>query len=147
MADRLREPEVRARILQNKNVLRVGEMQITYCPAFKVEAVRANLMDGKPPQLIFLDAGFDLDLIGHETPKRCLKKWRKVFAQRGEEGLNIDQRGRNSTGRPLERELTVEEQLHRAEARIRRLEEENELLKKFRAIERGWSAGQRKRTR
>lgn len=145
MADRLFDADARARLLQNKNVRRVSETTITYCPEFKVEAVRANLA-GKPPQVIFVDAGFDLDLIGHEIPYRCLMRWRAVFKQRGEEGLRNDQRGRRSTGRPLERELTVEEKLRRAEARVRYLEEENELLKKFRAIERSWSKDPRRST-
>lgn len=137
MSDKLFDPEARARILQNRNVLRVSELKITYCPDFKVKAVRANLDEGKPPQVIFVDAGFDLDLIGHKTPYRCLRNWRAIFTERGEEGLRNDQRGRKSTGRPVERELTVEDQLRRAEARIRYLEKENELLKKLDAIERG----------
>lgn len=140
-------PEDRAKIMQNKNVLRVGEGAITYSPAFKVAAVRANLVEGKSPQCIFLDAGFDLDLIGHKTPKYCLKRWKAVYGQRGEQGLGDDQRGKNGTGRPDERELTVEEKLRRAEARNRYLEKENELLKKLDAIERGWSAMQPRNTR
>jgi transposase InsO family protein len=135
MADRLFDPEAQAKILRNKNVLRVSETTITYCPAFKVAAVRAHLA-GTPPHLIFSDAGFDLDLIGREIPRRCLSRWRAIFTQRGEEGLRSDQRGRNATGRPLDRELTVEDKLRRAEARVRYLEKENELLKKLDAIER-----------
>jgi putative transposase len=134
---RVFDPETRAKILRNENVLRVGETQITYSPDFKVTAVRTNLVEGKAPMFIFLEAGFDLDLIGRETPKRCLKKWRVVYKQRGEEGLRQDERGRQATGRPAEHELTVEEKLHRAEAKIRYLEKENELLKKLDAIERG----------
>lgn len=147
MAERAFDPETRAEILRSKNVLRVGETQITYSPDFKVSAVRANLVNNRPPYLIFIDAGFDLDLIGRETPKNCLKKWRAVFRQRGEEGLKDDQRGRQSTGRPLERELTVEEKLRRAEARVRYLEEEVALLKKLDAIERSWLKDQRRNTR
>lgn len=143
MAGRVWGPEARARISQNKNVLRVGATQITYSPDFKVEAVRANLVEGKPPHLIFVDAGFDLDLIGRETPTGCLKRWRAVFKQYGEQGLRNDQRGKGSTGRPLERELTVEDKLRRAEARVKFLERENELLKKFRALERTWSTDRR----
>ncbi len=146
VSGRLFGPEDRARISQNKNVLRVSETTITYSPAFKVEAVRANLDKGKPPLLIFLDAGFDLDLIGHETPYRCLRRWRAVFRQRGEQGLRNDQRGKSSTGRPAERELTVEEKLRRAEARVRYLELENEFLKKLDALERTWSKDQQKNT-
>lgn len=87
--------------------------------------------------MIFVEGGFDLDLIGHETPYRCLRRWKAVYAQRGEEGLRSDQRGRSAAGQSAERELTVEEKLRRAEARVRYLEKENELLKKLDAIERG----------
>ena len=135
MAGRVWSPEDRAKIAQNMNVLRVGETQITYSPDFKVEAVRANLVEGRPPHLIFIDAGFDLDLIGRETPKGCLKRWKAVFKELGEQGLRNEQRGKGATGRPLERVLTVEEKLRRAEARVKYLERENELLKKFRALE------------
>jgi transposase len=147
MTERLFDPEARAKIQQNKNVLRVSETTITYCPAFKVVAVRANLFERKPPHLIFVEAGFDLDLIGRETPKRCLKRWRAIFQQGGEEGLRTDQRGKNSTGRPIERELTVEEKLRRAEERVRYLEKENEFLKKLDALERTWLRDHRKSTR
>lgn len=147
MAKRLFSPEAKAIMLQNKNVLRVSDGTITYCPDFKVGAVRANLNEAKPPQSIFVEAGFDLELIGHETPKRCLKRWRAVFKQYGEVGLRNDQRGKHATGRPVERELTVEEKLRRAEAKVRFLQEENELLKKFRAIERGWLKDPRRNTR
>ena len=146
MSDRLFDPEARAQLVANKNVLRVTEGTITYSPDFKVEAVRANLIQGKPPLLIFLDAGFNLDLIGHETPKRCLKRWRKIFKQRGEQGLRDDRRGKNATGQRDERELTVEEKLRRAQARVRYLELENDFLKKLDALERKWSKDQRKGT-
>lgn len=139
-------PEDRAGIMQNKNVLRVSETTITYNPAFKVEAVRASLNERKPPQAIFTEAGFDLSLIGLETPKWCLKRWRKAFKQHGEERLRNDRRGRGSTGRPTEKDLTVEEKLRRAEARIGYLEKENEFLKKLEALERGWSTEHRKST-
>jgi hypothetical protein len=146
MAGRAWSPEVRAKISQNKNVLRVSETQITYSPDFKVEAVRANLIEGKTPQVIFVDAGFDLDLIGRQTPKRCLDRWRAVFQELGEHGLRNDQRGKGAMGRPLERELTVDEKLRRAEARVKYLERENEVLKKFRALERTWSTDHRRST-
>lgn len=137
MRKTLFDAEAQARISKNENVLRVSETTVTYSPDFKVRAVRASIEQGKLPQLIFLEAGFDVDLIGREIPSRCLRRWRAVFAERGEEGLRNDQRGRQAAGRPVQRELTVEDQLRRAAARIRYLEKENELLKKLDAIERG----------
>lgn len=147
VAGRLFSPEERDKLLQNGNVLKVGKTKITYCPDFKVRAVRAYVVEGRPPFLIFLDEGFDLDLIGHDTPQRCLRRWREVFAQRGEQGLRDDRRGKGSAGRPLQRELTVEEKLLRAEARIKYLEKENEFLKKLDAIERAWLEKHPKSTR
>ncbi|MBS3949784.1 MAG: IS3 family transposase [Peptococcaceae bacterium] len=136
MAERLFSAEAQEKLMQNKNVIKVSETSITYSVDFKIEAVRANVVGGKPPSLIFLDAGFDLEMIGRDNPKRCLRRWRPVLEKLGEEGLRNDQRGKNSTGRPTERELTIEEKLRRAEAKVRYLEKENELLKKFDGIER-----------
>lgn len=147
MKKRMFSAEDRARISENRNVLKVSETTITYCPDFKVMAVQANLFEDKTPIQIFEDAGFDLDLIGRQIPKRCLERWRTIFTQRGEEALRDDQRGKNSAELPLEGELTAEEKLRRAEARVRYLEEENKLLKKFRAIERSWLKDHRRNTR
>jgi transposase-like protein len=140
-------PEDRVRLLQNENVLRVSDKTLTYSPDFKVRAVRESVVEGKPPHLIFLDAGFDLDLIGHDTPKHRLKKWRKVFAQRGEQGLRDDRRGKHTGVRLEAKDLTVEEKLRRAEARVRYLEKENEFLKKLDALERAWLADRQRSTR
>lgn len=146
MVGRLFSPEDRKKLMQNKNVLKVSETKITYSLDFKVQAVRAY-GEGKSPYLIFIDAGFDPDLIGHDNPQRCLRRWRRIFKQRGEQGLRDDRRGKGSTGRPLQRELMVEDKLRRAEARIKYLEKENEFLKKLDAIERAWLADHPKSTR
>jgi putative transposase len=136
MSKRIFSTEDRKKLMHNKNVIRVGETGITYSPDFKVKAVRANLRDDKTPNEIFINAGFDLNVIGHKNPKRCLRRWRAIMDQRGEEGLRNDQRGKHFTGRSVERELTIEERLRRAEAKIKYLQQENELLKKFDKLER-----------
>ena len=147
MKKRMFSAEDRGKISENRHVRKVSETMITYCPDFKVMAVRANLFDDKTPIQIFEDAGFDLDLIGRKIPKRCLERWRAIFTQRGEEALRKDQRGKYSAELSLEGELTAEEKLRRVEARVRYLEEENKLLKKFRAIERSWLKDHRRNTR
>jgi len=118
----------------NPNVLRVSETTITYAPTFKVTAVQAYLA-GQTPMEIFLTAGFNLDAIGHEKPKKCLLRWRQVFTSQGDVGLLEEKRGKESAGRKT-RELSMEEKLLRAEARIKLLEAENDLLKKLEALER-----------
>jgi putative transposase len=118
----------------------VSETSITYTPSFKLAAVQAY-KEGMTPAHIFIDAGFDLDIIGHDKPKQCLNRWRIAFSRYGEEGLLKERRGKGSVGRPSSNELTVEEKLRRAEARIQLLQAENDLLKKLETLERHRSEG------
>lgn len=119
---------------KNPHVRHVSEKVITYDPSFKVAAIRAY-MEGNSPQEIFIKAGFPIDTIGHKQPKRCLQRWRATYALYGESGLLEERRGKESPGRPSGKELSVAEQLKRAEARIKLLEAENDLLKKLEALE------------
>lgn len=126
------EQEIR-HLEKNPNVQHVTEKSITYAPAFKLASVKAY-MAGQTPQEIFLQADFDLDVIGHTKPKKCLKRWREIYDAHGETGLLEERRGKGSTGRPSGK-LSVEEKLRRAEARIKLLEAENDFLKKLEALE------------
>lgn len=119
---------------ENPNVQHVSESTITYTPTFKLAAVQAYTL-GQTPSEIFLRAGFDLNVIGHKKPKHCLKRWRDTYGQYGEEGLATDRRGKSSTGRKPVGELSVEEELKRAKAKIKLLEAEVDLLKKLEALE------------
>ncbi|MGG4449944.1 hypothetical protein ABEX29_00715 [Brevibacillus porteri] len=79
----------------NPNVQHVTDKSITYAPALKLAAVQAYL-SGQTPMEIFLRAGFDVDVIGHEKPKYCLKRWRNTYTTHGETGLLEEQRGKGS---------------------------------------------------
>ncbi|SCV19385.1 Putative transposase for insertion sequence element IS1353 [Bacillus cereus] len=81
---------------KNKNVLKASERSISYCPDFKIRAVKEN-QQGKGPSQIFLENRFDLAVIGKKKPKQCLKRWRKTFEQFGEEGFYTERRGKGST--------------------------------------------------
>ncbi|WP_246321106.1 HTH domain-containing protein [Paenibacillus germinis] len=118
----------------NPNVLNVTEKSITYAPAFKLAAVQAY-EEGQTPMEIFLKAGFNVEIIGHKKPKHCLKRWRDAHANYGETGLLEERRGKGSTGRRPVGEVSIEEKLKQAEARIKPLEVENEFLKKLEALE------------
>jgi transposase len=120
---------------KNPNVLRVTEQAITYHPDFKVKAVLENIK-GESPARIFMDHGFDLDIIGKGLPRQLLYKWRKVYNESGELGLSLDNRGKTRADRSSSKEISVEEKLKRAEARIRYLEVENDFLKKLEELER-----------
>lgn len=115
---------------QNSNVDKVSDRSITYNPEFKIKAVKANLK-GKGPQQIFIDHGFDLKVIGSDKPQQCLSRWRKTYEAYGEDGFRNERHGKGATGRPSKKELTPEQQLKKAEARIKYLEAENDFLKKL----------------
>ncbi|USK48204.1 IS3 family transposase [Bacillus sp. CMF12] len=114
---------------KNPNVLNASERSISYSPGFKLKAVK-DYKNGKPPSQIFIEQGFDLEMIGKEQPKRCLQRWRETFERYGEKGLLTERRGKGSTGRPSSKQLSIEEKLRKAEARIKFLEAENGFLKK-----------------
>lgn len=127
---------IQMRLLEsNPNVTHASNKAISYKPEFKLQAVR-SYNSGSTPMQIFLEAGFDVSIIGADTPKKCLKRWRRSYETYGEEGLLMDRRGKASTGRPSSKELTTEEKLRRAEAKIKLLEIENDFLKKLDALER-----------
>ena len=84
---------------KNPNVRSASERSISYNPEFKLKAVM-DYKEGKTPSQIFSEQGFDLDIIGKEQPKRCLKRWRDSYERFGEEGLLTERRGKESAGRP-----------------------------------------------
>jgi transposase len=128
--------EIQMKLLENNpNVEHVSERSISYTSDFKIIAVKENLA-GKGPTQIFIEHGFDLQVIGSGKPKQCLKRWRRTFNKFGEEGFFTERRGKGSTGRPSSKKLTVEDSLKKAEARIKYLEAELEFLKKLDELER-----------
>lgn len=119
----------------NPNVVKVSEKSITYSPDFKVKAVKQNL-EGKGPYQIFSENGFDMEVIGVKKPQKCLGRWRETYNKFGEEGFYTERRGKGATGRPSSKELTTEEQLEKAKARIAYLEAQYDFVKKLDKLER-----------
>jgi len=117
----------------NLNVEEVSEKAITYTDEFKRHFITEN-QKGRLPREIFEEVGLDVELIGSERVKSAAKRWRAAYHKDGVEGLR-DTRKANS-GRPLERELTLEEKIGRLEAKNQLLRAENELLKKLDLLER-----------
>jgi len=119
----------------NPNVASVSDRSIQYTPEFKIRAVNENLT-GKGPAQIFEENGFDLNLIGSGKAQSSLKRWRKTFKELGEEGFLLERRGKGSSGRPSNKDISAEKKLEKAETRIKYLEAELELLKKLEELER-----------
>ena len=117
----------------NPNVQAVSEKGITYTDEFKRHFIAEN-DKGKFPREIFEEAGLNVDLIGIQRISSAGKRWRAAYRQAGVEGLQ-DTRKINS-GRPTEKELSLEEKIVRLEVKNQLLRAENELLKKLDLLER-----------
>jgi len=94
---------------------------------------------------IFELAGFDLSVIGRVRSNRALDRWRRAYKKSGVMGLQDTRKA--SSGRPLERELSLEEQLERERAKNKFLEVQLEFQKKLDMIERGVYTPKSKRKR
>nr|WP_237100115.1 IS3 family transposase [Paenibacillus azoreducens] len=118
----------------NPYVKSVSSKAITYTDAFK-QLFISESNQGKLPREIFEECGFDVTVIGVQRVKSSGNRWRASYQENGILGLQ-DTRSQAS-GRPLKRELTLEEKYARLEAQNNLLKAENELLKKIRFAERG----------
>jgi transposase len=96
---------------------------LTYAPELKLEAARLNVEMGLTYNEIISKLGI--------SSKSILKKWVRQYRQGEREFLNL--RGRNSKGRPRKDPNDTEARPktnQQIEAKLRRLEMENALLKK-----------------
>lgn len=117
----------------NPNVQAVSEKAITYRDEFKRYFITEN-EKGRLPRDIFEEAGLDIELIGIKRIESSGKRWRSAYRKSGVEGLQDTRK--MSSGRPSDRELTLEEKMVRLEAKNKLLQAENELLKKLDLLER-----------
>lgn len=117
----------------NKYVKNVTNKGITYSNEFKVIVI-SELDKGTLAKDIFLNNGFDIDILGISRINAACSRWKTAYNQKGTLGLE-DTRTNNS-GRSRNKELTTEEQLENANLKIELLQMENDLLKKVEKIER-----------
>lgn len=116
---------------KNPNVKRVSESSITYSDEFKEYFVSENAK-GILSTEIFRRCGFDIQKLGEDRIYSSGARWRK--AEKRLEGLR-DTRA-NNTGRPLTRELSLEEENQRLRAENEYLKAEREFLLELERLER-----------
>ncbi len=75
-------------------------------------------------------------MIGVKKAQSALSRWRKTVHIHGEQGFLEERRGKSSTGRPKNVNVSSDKKLAKAEARIQLLEAELTLLKKLDELER-----------
>jgi transposase len=118
----------------NPYVKSVSAKGITYTDEFKRIFI-AEKEKGNFSRQIFEKYGFDTDTIGMTRINAASKRWQAIYKKNGIIGLS-DTRAGNS-GRPREREISLEEKNARLQAQLNLVKAENELLKKIRFAERG----------
>jgi hydrogenase maturation factor len=110
----------------NPNVDKCSTKSITYNKAFKLKAVKSYYDESLSPNMIFVSAGFDLNIIGKDKPRECLKLWKKIYKTKGQEELLKENRGRSSGRKPKTKEFADIEYL---QTKIAYLEAENNFLR------------------
>lgn len=133
MSKRIFSKEQIDTLLQNPNIVGCSDKSISYHKDFKILAVE-KYQEGLSSSEIFKQAKLDINIIGRKTPQECLRRWKRVFKNKGEVGLKEDGRGQNRTGgRPKDlSNLTDKEKLKRLEAEVAYLKKENRFLAKLR---------------
>ncbi|KIL52837.1 tranposase [Jeotgalibacillus campisalis] len=117
----------------NPYVKSISPKGITYSEEFK-ELFIAQYEKGKFPSDIFREYGLDPEVVGERRINSASKRWREAYRKNGAMGLR-DTRPGNS-GRPSDRELSIEEKYKKLQAELNLVKAENELLKKIRLEER-----------
>lgn len=117
----------------NPYVQNVSAKAITYTNAFKERFIQ-EYRQGTLPSEIFQEAGFPIDVLGATRIRKASNRWRTAFQEQGPVGLTDGRK--HASGRPLTRELSLEEKYARLEAKMKWLEAENEFLKKLDQLER-----------
>lgn len=118
---------------KNKFVKNVSEKGITYSDEFKKLFITES-EKGIPARKIFEDSGFEIEVIGYKRFNSSVSRWRAAYKENGILGLNDTRKG--NSGRPNEKELSIEEKYERLKAQNTLLKAENELLKKLDMLER-----------
>lgn len=121
------------KLSKNKWIKKITNTTITYTDEFKYKLVKECEDYKKFPQDVFRECGIDPEIVGERRYSNAANRWRKQFKETGE----IKDTRKDSTGRPRIHKLSDKEKLERAEAKIKLLEAENELLKKNELIEIG----------
>ena len=121
------------KLSKNKWIKNITNKGITYSDEFKYKLVKECENYKKFPQDVFRECGIEPEIVGIKRIESSAHRWRKQLNSTGE----ISDTRTTKSGNTLKRELSDKEKLERAEAKIKLLEAENELLKKNELIEMG----------
>lgn len=133
MSKRIFTQEQIKQLSKNKYVAKCSKKSITYTKDFKIKTVKMYQENGFSPQEIFIQLGFDLNVIGRQQPRQCVIRWKNSFRTKGIGGLE-ELRGKSKNGgRPKTKNITDKDKIERLEAEVAYLKAENDFLAKLRA--------------
>lgn len=132
MSKRIFTQEQIKNLLSNDNVKNCSEKSVTYRAEFKKHAVKLY-EQGFTSTEIFIQGGFNLEVIGKDQPHECLKRWRRVVKRKGVKGLDEARGSSGKGGKPKTKSLTQAERIEYLEAQVAYLKAENDFLAKLRA--------------
>ena len=131
-------------LLENTHVASCTEKYVEYRKEFKQSAIKQYYEHNLTPCEIFKLAGFNTELIGKDNPQRCLKRWRKIFKLKGENGLSMNAKGRK---KKIPKDITDKDRIKRLEAEVLYLKAENDFLVELRAKRAERNSGQKRNIR
>lgn len=124
-------PETIEKLRNNKYVTKVTESSVQFTSEFKSIIIHENSL-GKPYRKVLIELGIDPEVLGVERMKSMFFRTRKQ-AKRPEGFGRL-----KSPGRPKKLTFSSAEEENRyLKDKIEYLEQENEFLKKLKALERG----------
>ncbi len=122
------------KILQNKYVIKCSKTNITYSKEFKIKAVKEYYEEGMSPNMIFREAGFEINVLPYKTSDRCLNRWRKIYNEKGKDHLMKETRGAKKKIKIIHK--TDKEKIEYLEDKIAYLDAENDFLAELRGLKR-----------
>ena len=92
----------------------------------------------KNPAKIFEDAGLPISIVGQQRINNCSKRWRKQYNERS----SLEDTRKGNSGRPITRNLTLEEIIDKQKSQIEPLKQDAEILRQIRSLERRYQPKQ-----
>ena len=125
--------EQRIELQKNPNVKKVTSVGVLYGETFKKEALELY-EKGITPIDIFIQAGFNIEIIGKENPSKILSKWRCGIGYRPNQ-INNELSNKHHIKLNTDKCTYSDKEIKKILARNRYLEAENDFLKKLKALE------------
>jgi len=117
-----------ASLSNNPYIKNISAEAITYTDEFKRIFI-AESEKGKPSRVIFEEHGFAVAIIGMTRVRQARNRWKSSYRSKGV--LGLDDARKSNSGRPSDKERSLEEKYEQLKLQNNYLKAENELFKKI----------------